>query len=168
MQGLGFGDKKEVKVQKIDKDYLNEMNSFFARFEDMNGCQSQVYDVTNEDCVVIEEWEVRREFARVNARKACGPDGVKPRVLNACASQLSFIFTFIMNWSLRDSSIPFVWKLSEILPIPKRPISVMNDYRPIALTSVVMKCMEKLVLKRIKPVFFRSSRSVSIRIPFWS
>ena len=75
-----------------------------------------------------------------------------------------------MNWTLCVHNIPSIWKTAEILPIPKRPIKVLNDYRPVALTSVVMKCMEKLVLKRIKPIFlevqdpcqfaYRSGRSV--------
>ena len=95
----GFGDKKDVNVQNVNKQYLNEMNSFFARFEDKDsvGRECQIYDVTNEESVVIEEWEVKSVFTRVKARKACGPDGVKPRVLKVCASQLSFIFSYIMN-----------------------------------------------------------------------
>ena len=66
------------------------MNSFFARVEDKDsaGGECQIYDVTNEEKVVIEEWEVKGVFARAKARKACGPDGVKPRVLKACAAQL--------------------------------------------------------------------------------
>ena len=70
------------------------MNSFFARVEDKDsaGGECQIYDVTNEEKVVIEEWEVKGLFAHAKARKACGPDGVKPRVLKACAAQLSFIF----------------------------------------------------------------------------
>ena len=165
----GFGDKKDVNVQNVNKQYLNEMNSFFARFEDKDnvGRECQIYDVTNEENVVIEEWEVKSVFTRVKARKACGPDGVKPRVLKVCASQLSFIFSYIMNWTLCQHNIPSIWKTSEILPIPKRPIKELNDYRPVALTSVVMKCLEKLVLKRIKSVFFGNPRSVSVCLSFW-
>ena len=62
------------------------------------------------------------------------------------------------------------WKCSELLPVPKRPITQLNDFRPVALTSVVMKCLEKLILIRIKASFcplqdpfqfaYRSGRSV--------
>ncbi|KAK1804738.1 hypothetical protein P4O66_003594 [Electrophorus voltai] len=38
------------------------------------------------------------------------------------------------------------FKRSTIVPVPKKPRpSDLNDYRPVALTSVVMKCFEKLV-----------------------
>ncbi|KAK1804268.1 hypothetical protein P4O66_020305, partial [Electrophorus voltai] len=38
------------------------------------------------------------------------------------------------------------FKRSTIVPVPKKPRpSGLNDYRPVALTSVLMKCFEKLV-----------------------
>ncbi|KAK1785728.1 hypothetical protein P4O66_019078, partial [Electrophorus voltai] len=38
------------------------------------------------------------------------------------------------------------FKQSTTIPVPKKPRpSGLNDYRPVALTSVVMKCFEKLV-----------------------
>ena len=48
--------------------------------------------------------------------------------------------------------IPYlkVWKTSEIVPIPKKnKITCNNDLRPVALTSIVMKCFEKLILRQI-------------------
>ena len=75
-----------------------------------------------------------------------------------------------MNLSLSTHVVPHIWKCSEILPIPKRLITVLNDFRPVALTSVPMKCMEKLILLKIKTYFspvqdpfqfaYRSGRSV--------
>ena len=75
-----------------------------------------------------------------------------------------------MNFSLKTHIIPSIWKCSELLPVPKRPITQLNDFRPVALTSVVMKCLEKLILIRVKTYFspvqdpfqfaYRSGRSV--------
>ncbi len=47
--------------------------------------------------------------------------------------------------------IPSCFKCSTIIPIPKKPkITGLNDYRPVALTSVVMKSFERLVLAYMK------------------
>ena len=47
---------------------------------------------------------------------------------------------------------PRLWKLSHIVPIPKIPKPVVhNDFRPIALTPVIMKCFEKLVRNALVP-----------------
>ena len=49
--------------------------------------------------------------------------------------------------------MPSLWKDSVIRPVPKnnKP-SVLNDNRPVALTSIVMKCFERIVLSRLLPV----------------
>ena len=99
---------------------------------------------------------MKRDFDSLNSRKACGPDGVKTSVLKMCSAQLSDIYTFIFNLSLKCHVIPYSWKCSEIIPVPKKTkIKEMNDLRPVALTSVPMKCLERLVLYELRKVFDR-------------
>ncbi|KAF7699141.1 hypothetical protein HF521_003883, partial [Silurus meridionalis] len=94
----------------------------------------------------ISDHDVRRAFKRVNTRKAAGPDGITGRVRKACADQLAPVFTEIFNLSLEQSVVPSCFKQSTIVPVPKKPQpACLNDYRPVALTSVVMKCFERLV-----------------------
>ncbi len=86
----------------------------------------------------------------VNIRKAAGPDGITGRVLRSCADQLAGLFTSIFNESLATSVVPTSFKKSIIIPVPKnnKP-SCLNDYRPVALTSIVMKVFERLVKSHI-------------------
>ncbi|XP_077599374.1 UBAP1-MVB12-associated (UMA)-domain containing protein 1 isoform X1 [Stigmatopora nigra] len=87
----------------------------------------------------------------VNTRKAAGPDGIPGKVLKACAEQLAGVFTDIFNRSLQQSIVPACLKSSTIIPVPKKPtIGSLNDYRPVALTPVIMKCFEKLVARHIR------------------
>uniref|UniRef100_A0A8C5G818 Reverse transcriptase domain-containing protein n=2 Tax=Gouania willdenowi TaxID=441366 RepID=A0A8C5G818_GOUWI len=97
------------------------------------------------------ERDVRRVLLAVNPRKAAGPDGVPGKVLRACAHQLTPIFNRIFNLSLNQAVIPPCLKSATIIPVPKKspPVS-HNDYRPVALTPIVMKCFERLVLHHIK------------------
>ncbi len=94
--------------------------------------------------------EVRRELKRVNVRKAAGPDGITGRILRSCADQLAGLFTSIFNESLATSVVSTSFKKSVIIPVPKnsKP-SCLNDYRPVALTSTVMKVFERLLKKHI-------------------
>ena len=47
--------------------------------------------------------------------------------------------------------MPACFKVSTIIPIPKKPRTTeLNDYRPLALTSVVMKLFECPVLSHLK------------------
>ena len=97
------------------------------------------------------EEEVRREFRKVNPRKAAGPDRIKPSILKSCADQLAGIFCILFNLSLSESTVPSPWKTSCIVPVPKKSsVITMNDLRPVALTSSVIKVFEKFVLRRLQ------------------
>ncbi|KAK3565494.1 hypothetical protein QTP86_010879 [Hemibagrus guttatus] len=70
-----------------------------------------------------------------------------------CANQLSPVFTDIFNTSLETCHVPACFKTSAIVPVPKKTkITGLNDYRPVALTSVVMKSFERLVLSYLKDI----------------
>ncbi len=87
----------------------------------------------------------------VEKEKIPGPDGVTPVCLKSCADQLAPIFTKILNRSQELREVPSCFKRSTIIPIPKKSkITGLNDYRPVALTSVVMKSFERLVLAYLK------------------
>ncbi len=88
-----------------------------------------------------------------------------------CKTKLAPIFTKIFNRSLEQCKVPSCFKCSTVIPVPNKPkITGLNDYRPVALMSVVMKSFERLVLAYLKastgplqdPLRFsyRSNRSV--------
>ncbi|KAK3536606.1 hypothetical protein QTP86_014466 [Hemibagrus guttatus] len=121
--------------------------------------------------LTIKEEEENRLFKRLNTRKATGPDSVSPSLLKHCANQLSPVFTDIFNTSLETCHVPACFKTSAIDPVPKKTkITGLNDYRPVALTSVVMKSFEHLVLSYLKDIIdplldplqfaYRANRSV--------
>ena len=83
----------------------------------------------------------------MKAGKAPGPDSVLPSVSKSCANELSKILCEIFNASLQECVVPAVWKMSSIIPVPKKQnISNMNDMQPKVLTSCVMKVFERCVL----------------------
>ncbi len=88
-----------------------------------------------------EEWQ---GFWKQKWKQVPGPDGVTPACLKSCADQMAPIFTKIFNRSLELCKVPSCFKRSTIILIPKKPkLTGLNDYRPVALTSVVMKSFEK-------------------------
>ncbi len=94
---------------------------------------------------------VRRSLSRINARKAPGPDNIPGRVLRDCAVELTDVFTDIFNISLSQAVVPTCFKATTITPVLKKSSpSCFNDYRPVALTPILMKCFERLVMQHIK------------------
>ena len=85
-------------------------------------------------------------FKRVNPHKAAGPDDIPSRVLRAWADQLAGVFPDIFNLSRSQSAVPTCFKMSTIVPVPKKTkVTELNEYQRVALTSVMMKCFERLV-----------------------
>lgn len=61
------------------------------------------------------------------------------------------VFTSIFNLSLAPATVPTCFKTTTIIPVPKRnPVTCLNDYRPVALTPLIMKCLERVVLAPIQ------------------
>ncbi len=92
-------------------------------------------------------------ISRINAHKALGPDNIPARVLRDCAEELTDVFTDIFNISSSQAVVHTCFKATTIVPVPKKSSpSCFNDYRPVALTSILMKCFEWLVMHHIKHV----------------
>ncbi|KAK1801488.1 hypothetical protein P4O66_004512 [Electrophorus voltai] len=134
-----------------DTEHASSANANSASANNANGAvgagNGACAEPTIEQCpLIITESDATREFKRVNSRKAAGSDGICGRVLKDCADQLAPVFTDIFNFSLTLGIVPSSFKRSTIGPVPKKPPpSGLDDYRPVALTSVVMKCFDKLV-----------------------
>jgi hypothetical protein len=156
-QGLQTITNYKRKTSPADDDPAlpDKLNDFYARFDRDNTTPVTVLPPDPASPLpapfVVSEEEVRALFKKQNCRKAGGPDGVSAAALHHCAEQLSPVFTSIFNSSLQLSTVPRCFKFSTIIPVPKKSkVSSLNDYRPVALTSVVMKAFERLVLKHLQ------------------
>eukprot|EP00061_Rhincodon_typus_P016956 g45434.t1 len=77
-------------------------------------------------------------------------DGVPGRELRSCVDQLAEVFTDIFKLSLLQAEVPTCFKKTTIIPVPKKAHAMcLNDYCPVALTSIFIKCFKRLVLAHI-------------------
>ena len=78
--------------------------------------------------------------------KATGPDGVPSSAIKYCAEQLGPVLTQLVQDSIAQGEVSHICKLTEIKPIAKIPFPKhLNDFRPVALTSNIMKCLKNIV-----------------------
>ena len=158
---------KDKHVQKDDgmndqerKEQAESLNEFYCRFDqadfyaEREEVTSDLRKIASESGVpMIERETVERTFKNIDTSKAAGSDNISGRVIKLCFKELAGVFCEIFNKSLKTHSVPALWKHSTICPILKpgksAPLS-LNDYRPIALTSIVMKCLERIVLGFLK------------------
>jgi len=102
------------------------------------------------DRIYINEEEVEKELKNLKVDKSPGPDAIHPKVLHECVNAIKAPLTKIFQKSLDEGRVPTSWKLANITPIYKKgEKSDAQNYRPVSLTSVTCKILERLIRKRV-------------------
>ena len=79
-----------------------------------------------------------------------GPDGMTGELLTNCASVISEPLAALFTKSLTEGSVPTLLKCAAVVPIYKGgDRSLPSNYRPVSLTPILMKVMEKIVRDNI-------------------
>ncbi|CAH8567491.1 unnamed protein product [Dicrocoelium dendriticum] len=100
--------------------------------------------------IILNVSEVFTVLASLNPYKSAGPDSVHPAIVKPLADILQYPVAELFNQSLQEGKLPRDWKEATIVAIHKGGSkSVPLNYRPVSLTSIMLKCLEKLIRNRI-------------------
>ena len=73
-------------------------------------------------------------------------DGIPPKLLMETVEQISIPLARVFNLSLKEGVVPFEWKEANIIPLFKKGSrNKSENYRPVSLTSVICKLLERLI-----------------------
>ena len=138
--------KGRYKSEKVDQ--CESFNQFFCdQFSEASlyGIEIDMSDQIHNDAgYSIRSSTVFNFLRKVKPSKAPGPDGISGYVLKNCASALSLPLTLLFNKSYSHGTLPADWKTAHVVPIHKKGRKDdVENYRPISLTSLVMKIFEK-------------------------
>ena len=82
----------------------------------------------------------------LKVESASGPDGIPPRVIKELKNEIVKPLTILFQKSMETGKIPDEWRKAEVTPIFKKgKKSDPGNYRPVSLTCVIGKMMERLV-----------------------
>ena len=138
----------EASTDKEKADLLNNFfsscfNSYSSPVSDFPTCSTTKSDILSIQCSVE---EVVCLLSALQLGKASGPDGISPHMLKNTASSIAPSITDLFNYSLQCGQLPAQWKTAMIVPIPKSTnMSDPGNYRPVSLTCILCKLLEKLV-----------------------
>ncbi len=87
---------------------------------------------------------------KLDENKAIGVDNVHPKVLKMCSNSICVPLSLIFNESYVSGIVPDLWRKANIVPLFKKGCKLEpSNYRPISLTSVVCKLMERIIRDEI-------------------
>ena len=95
--------------------------------------------------------EFERALAKMKRKGAPGPDDIPPSFLKELGPKARATMLRIFNESFRCAECPQIWKSAIIIPLLKagKPPGAIKSYRPVSLTSCVVKLMERMIAERI-------------------
>ena len=125
----------EVCIENA-KEYEINLSDLFGENDDSPFTH---IDITSED--------ILQAIKSTKINSAPGPDSVPAILLHKCADTLLHPLKIIMTKSLENSDIPASWKEANITPIykGKGDKSDASQYRPISLTSQIIKLLERII-----------------------
>ena len=136
--------KNKFRSKPIDQ--ANLFNEFFSDQFSLESKYDIEIDMESNDRffdVKFHELDVLLLLKDINPSKTAGPDGIHGMVLKNCASTLAKPLTIMFNISFVTGSIPNEWKLASVVPVHKKDEKgSVENYRPISLTSLIMKVFE--------------------------
>ena len=96
--------------------------------------------------ITFSDSELEAAMRDLPSNAAAGPDGFPAILLKKCCSVLSSPLADIWRQSLAEGVVPDICKHALIIPVHKgKSRSLPQNYRPIALTSHLVKVFEKVV-----------------------
>ena len=149
---LKLSEESYTSNDQEKADILNEFFSSVFTHEDLNNfpkSRTRIFRSKLEDIEITEEI-VLDALTSLNGSKSPGPDAIHPRILKECATIIAHPLSLIFKSSLASSELPTQWKLANVTPVFKKGNKHSREnYRPISLTSIVCRLMEKLLKNAI-------------------
>ena len=142
---LVYLNGKTSSDSKTKADMFNEF--FYNQFSEASQYDVNIsFDTGSNFDIDFNVARVRDIISKLDSNKAQGPDDIHGVIFKKCsrvlAKPLSLIFTVIYNTGM----LPEEWKLSNVIPVFKKGDKKdVQNYRPISLTCIAAKVMERVM-----------------------
>ena len=102
--------------------------------------------------IPLDEIEIRTAIDELSPNAAPGPDGIPAILMKKCKDSISEPLCMIFSMSLETGNIPEIFKTAHITPIlkPGQPKAKPESYRPVSMTSHLIKTFERIVRKYLQ------------------
>ncbi|GFW71054.1 probable RNA-directed DNA polymerase from transposon BS [Trichonephila clavipes] len=153
------------RVLTNDLDISNSFNSFYStkqrlkkslktrqkiigqEIRNIASSQSHGHEIFHRNFSIS---ELREVVGHIRCAKSPGPDNFHPEFLKHLGCNALSVLLTLYNHSWKYG-VPAIWKKAIVVPIPKKnkPLDDLNSYRPISLTSILSKVMERMITSRL-------------------
>jgi hypothetical protein len=107
----------------------------------------EVPDNVSIDTIKFTPEAVKRAMNKIKPKSSSGPDGFPPLLVKKISRSLAYPLSAIYTSFMSVGKVPQEWKRAFVTPIFKGGLaSDPSNYRPVSLTSIFSKIMERVVV----------------------
>ena len=143
-----------------DGSYTKDANKCADMLNDFFGSQicaqhqlnadKSIYAILSQESIEVTTDGVIKLLNCLKSGKFPGPDALRKEDLTIDPIMTAKCLTAIFNASLKNSELPHEWKMAHVAPLHKKGATDQpNNYRPISLTSIPCKLLERIVLHHL-------------------
>jgi ribonucleases P/MRP protein subunit RPP40 len=141
-----------------NKATADALNSYFASVFTVENLKqipnpTSYFNYSNSEVlsmIEIDEKIVREKLDKINPGKSQGPDEINSKLLYELRIELVKPLTRLFQLSIESGEVPQDWRDACVTPLHKKGSKNKSEnYRPVSLTSVVCKILEKIVKDRL-------------------
>ena len=135
-----------------------------------NGVDSDKYEITQRSSdfrVTLTERCIVKAIDRLKNKSSSGYDGLPSFIFKKLKYAIALPLLLIFRRSLDECQVPWIWKVAIVVPIYKKgDKSNPSNYRPISLTSIACKVLERVVADEIT-AYLTFNKIISINQHAW-
>lgn len=157
--GIGALIDGAGNVVECDEEKANIFNKYFASVGTVDNnvlpsCRKVVSGNTTLATIEFSSSNVKQAINKLRPNLSSGPDGLPPllfkRLKHCLAGPLAMIYTQMLS----VAAVPDEWKQAIITPVFKKGAAgCVSNYRPISLTCVASKIMERVIAHQMYSYF---------------
>ena len=135
---------------------LEEYKKQFTKTSSNNNTEllEEMMKTSDEDLtdIIFNENDMVKAIDKLKENSGPGPDDIPAIILKKMSTALVIPLTIILRKSINEGEIPEIYKVAYITPIHKggkKSKLKPENYRPVSLTSHIMKIYERIIAKNI-------------------
>jgi len=129
----------------------------------------EVANVSNGKCHILDRFtplDVKEAMKNIKNGKACGLDGINGEHIKYAHSKLHVLLSLLFNAIIIHGHIPQSLMDTIIVPLVKDKkgnLNTKDNYRPLAITCIISKIFEILILNRYRNLFGTSDNQFGFK-----